>query len=161
MRRRDFIAGLGGAAAWPIAAYGQQPAVPTIGYLDVDFPRASVEAAFRKGLREIGFVEGRNVAIEFRYAENQFDRLPALAAELVRHRVAAIFAGGGAATAPAAKAASTTIPIVFLTGANPVQTGIVASFNRPGGNVTGISTMSSELTGKRLEPGGHALCCAC
>jgi putative ABC transport system substrate-binding protein len=151
MRRREFIAGLGSATAWPVAVRAQQPAVPTIGYLDVDSPRASVEAAFRKGLSEIGFVEGRNVAIEFRYAENQFDRVPALAAELVRRGVAVIYAAGGAITAPAAKAASTTIPIVFVTGANPVQTGMVASFNRPGGNVTGISTMTTELTAKRLE----------
>jgi putative ABC transport system substrate-binding protein len=151
MKRRQFIAGLGGAAVWPAVAYGQQPPVPTIGYLGIDSPNASVEAAFRKGLSEMGFVEGRNVALEFRYAENQFDRLPALAAELVRRRVAVIFAGGGAVAVPAAKAATTTIPIVFSTGANPVQTGMVASFNRPGGNVTGISSMTTELTAKRLE----------
>ena len=152
MRRRELITLLGGAAvAWPLAARAQQPPVPTIGYLHVGSPDARAEAAFRKGLSEIGFVEGRNVAIEFRYAENQFDRLPTLAAELVRQRVAVIFAGGGAATVPAAKAATTTIPIVFSTGANPVQTGMVASFNRPGGNVTGISSMTTELTAKRLE----------
>jgi putative ABC transport system substrate-binding protein len=151
MRRRDFIAGLGSAAAWPLGAMAQQPSILTIGYLDIDFPNASAQAAFRKGLSEMGFVEGRNVAIEFRYAENQFDRLPVLAAELVRRRVAVIFAGGGAVAVPAAKAATTTIPIVFVTGANPVQRRMVASFNRPGGNVTGISSMTTELTAKRLE----------
>ena len=150
MRRRDFIAGLGSAAAWPAAAQAQQPPVPTIGYLTSGSPNANVEAAFRTGLSEIGFVDGRNVAIEFRYAENQLDRLPALAVELVRRRVAVIFTVGGANAVPAAKAATTTIPIVFTTGANPVQTGMVASFNRPGGNVTGISFMTTELTAKRL-----------
>jgi putative tryptophan/tyrosine transport system substrate-binding protein len=151
MRRREFIAGLGGAAAaWPLAARAQQPPVPTIGYLHADLPNANIVAAFRKGLSEMGFVDGRNVTIEFRYARGQTDRLTALAAELVRQRVAVIFAGAGAVTAPVAKAETTTIPIVFSTGANPVETGMVASFNRPGGNVTGISSMSTELTPKRL-----------
>jgi len=151
MRRREFIGILGAAAAWPFAAHAQQPPVPTIGYLNGNSPNGSLEAAFRKGLSEMGFVESRNLAIEFRYAGNQFDRLPALAAELVRLRVAMIFAAGGAVTVPVAKAATTTIPIVFSTGANPVQTGMVASFNRPGGNVTGISSINTELTSKRLE----------
>jgi putative tryptophan/tyrosine transport system substrate-binding protein len=135
-----------------MAARAQQLPIPTIGYLTSGSPNANSnwEAAFRKGLGEMGFVEGRNVAIEYRYAENQLDRLPALAAELVRRRVAVIFAFGGANAVPAAKAATTTIPIVFTTGANPIQTGMVASFNRPGGNVTGISTMTTELTAKRL-----------
>jgi putative tryptophan/tyrosine transport system substrate-binding protein len=150
MRRRTFITLLGSAAAWPLAARAQQPPVPTIGYLDVGSANANVQAAFRKGLSEMGFVEGRNVAIEYRYAEDQYDRLPALAAELVRRRVAVIFTGGGAVAVPAAKAATTTIPIVFQTGADPVQTGMVASFNRPGGNVTGISSMTTELTAKPL-----------
>jgi putative ABC transport system substrate-binding protein len=113
MRRREFIAGLGSAAAWPVVARAQQESVPTIGYLDIGSPTRGVEAAFRKGLSEIGFVEGRNVTIEFRYAENQFDRVPVLAADLVRRRVSVIFAAGGAVTVPAAKAATTTIPIVF------------------------------------------------
>jgi putative ABC transport system substrate-binding protein len=150
MRRREFIAGLGGAAAWPLAARSQQPPVTTIGYLHAGSPNANAEAAFRKGLSEMGFADGRNVAIEFRYAEDQNDRLPPLAAELVRRRVAVIFASGGAVAVPAAKAATTTIPIVFQTGADPVQTGMVTGFNRPGGNVTGISSMSTELTPKRL-----------
>jgi putative tryptophan/tyrosine transport system substrate-binding protein len=106
MRRRQFIAGLGGAVAWPLAARAQQPAVPTIGYLHAGSPNANLEAAFRKGLNEMGFVDGRNVAIEFRYAEDQNDRLPPLAAELVRQRVAVIFASGGAIGVPAAKAAT-------------------------------------------------------
>src|SRR5262245_36442447 len=151
MRRRAFITGLGGSAvAWPLGARAQQPPVPTIGYLHASSPDTNVEAAFRKGLSEMGFAEGRNVTIVSRYAENQYDRLPALAAELVRQRVVVIFAGGGAAAVPAAKAATTTIPIVFATGANPVETGMVTSFNRPGGNVTGISSMTTELTAKRL-----------
>jgi putative ABC transport system substrate-binding protein len=153
MSRREFtmLLGSGAAAAvWPLPARAQQAAVPTIGYLYAGPPNRNVEAAFRKGLSEMGFVDGRNVAIEFRYAEDQNDRLPALAAELARRRVAVIFANGGALAVPAAKAATTTIPIVFNTGADPVQAGLVSSFNRPGGNVTGISSMNTELTAKRL-----------
>jgi putative tryptophan/tyrosine transport system substrate-binding protein len=155
MKRREFIAGLCGVATarmtiWPVVARAQQPTFPTIGYIYAGPPNAIPEAAFRKGLSEMGFVESRNVAIVYRYAENQYDRLPALAAELVRQRVTVIFTAGGAVLVPAAKAATTTIPIVFTTGANPVETGMVASFNRPGGNVTGISSMSTELTAKRL-----------
>src|ERR1700740_2303188 len=137
MRRRQFISLVGGAAAWPLAARGQRLPVPTIGYLHAGPPNASTEAAFRKGLSEMGFVDGRNVAIEYRYAEDQNDRLAPLAEELVRRRGGVIFASGGAVGVPAAKAATTTVPIVFTTGANPVQTGMVARFNRPGGNVTG------------------------
>src|SRR5262245_61035465 len=131
MRRRDFIAGLGAAVSptiWPLPVRAQQPPVPTIGYLAIGSPNAGAEAAFRKGVSEMGFVDGRNVAIVYRYLENQYDRLPAFVAELVRQPVAVIF-GGGAAGVPAAKAATTTIPIVFITGANPVETGMVASFN--------------------------------
>jgi putative tryptophan/tyrosine transport system substrate-binding protein len=148
MRRRDFIAGLGGTAAWPFAARAQQPPVPTIGYISAASRNAYAEA-FRKGLSEMGFVPGRNVTIERRYAENP-DRVPTLVADLVRRQVAVIYAYGGAVTVPAAKAATTTIPIVFNTPADPIQTGMVASFNRPGGNVTGISSMTTELTAKRL-----------
>jgi ABC-type uncharacterized transport system substrate-binding protein len=154
MRRRDFITLLGGsAAAWPLAVRAQQPAIPTIGYLSAGSPSANAEAAaFRKGLSEMGFVAGRNVTIEYRNAEDQNDpqRLQALAVELVRLRVAVIFVSGGALTVPAAKAATATIPIVFTTGADPVQTGLVTSLNRPGGNVTGFTNMTTELTGKRL-----------
>jgi putative ABC transport system substrate-binding protein len=154
MRRRDFIKVIAGsAAAWPLAARAQQPGMPVIGFLNGGLPGEWTRglAAFRRGLEEAGFVEARNVAIEFRWAEGHYDRLPELAADLVARRVAVLVATGGSTTARAAKAASSTIPIVFTSGADPVKEGLVVSINRPGGNVTGVSLLTSLLTAKRLE----------
>ena len=149
LRRREFIAGLGGAAAWPLAARAQQPVMPRIGYLHSGSPGEAPDVApFLKELGETGFVEGRNVAIEHRWAENQYDRFPALAADLVRRGVAVIFTSPPGAAAAAAKAATTTIPIVFNIGGDPVRAGLVASFNRPGGNVTGVANVSGEIGSK-------------
>src|SRR5262245_45162916 len=150
MRRREFIAGIGGVVAWPLASHAQQLALPVVGYLSGATESASALAvrAVRQGLRDHGFVEGRNIEILYRWAELQTDRLPALAADLVRRRVAVIVAAPSNATALATKSATATIPIVFVIGADPVELGLVASLNRPGGNVTGTTFLSEGLTQK-------------
>jgi putative ABC transport system substrate-binding protein len=153
MKRREFIAGLGGAAAWQVAAWAQQQSMPVIGLLSplsAELDYKDVTVPFLQGLIESGYVEGQNVAVEYRYAENQLDRLPALAADLVRRRTAVIVAVGATA-ASAAKEATVTIPIVFATGGDPVALGLVASLNRPGGNLTGSVDLRAELAPKQLQ----------
>jgi putative ABC transport system substrate-binding protein len=152
MNRRGVIAALGGAAAWPLVARGQQ-AMPVIGFLSGGSQEGYAPGlvGFRNGLNETGFVEGRNVAIDFRWMDGHFDRLPEAASELVRGRVAVIFASGGVVSALAAKAATSTIPIVFVNGSDPIKLGLVASYNRPGGNITGVNFLQISLEHKRLE----------
>jgi putative ABC transport system substrate-binding protein len=153
IRRRDFLTLLGGAAvAWPAVARAQQPAMPVVGFLDTGAPEPSTSyvAAYRKALEEAGFVEGRNITIEYRWAHNEVDRLPELAADLVRRRVAVISSPTSASAALALKAATTTIPIVCGTGSDPIGLGLVASLNRPGGNITGITNMVGDLGPKNL-----------
>jgi putative tryptophan/tyrosine transport system substrate-binding protein len=155
MKRREFITLLGGtAAAWPLAARAQQAGMPVIGFLDIRSPDTMIEdrlRAFRQGLKDTGYVERENVAIEYRWAENQIDRLPDLATELVRRQVAVLVTTGGSGGLAAAKAATTTIPIVFVVAEDPVRLGFVASLARPGGNATGINIFTIELAAKRLE----------
>jgi putative tryptophan/tyrosine transport system substrate-binding protein len=153
MRRRDFMTFFSSALAWPLAARAQQPTMLVVGFLGSGSPNTDANRvrALRQGLSEVGYIEGRNVAIEYRWAEGQYDRIPALAADLVRRQVDVIAALGGTSSAQAAKAATTSIPIVFQTGVNPIEFGLVTSLNRPGGNLTGVTILSMELGAKLFE----------
>jgi putative ABC transport system substrate-binding protein len=153
MKRREFLALLGGAAAWPLGAYAQQPRIPVIGFLHSQSPNLYLPmiGAFHEGLKESGYVEGRNVAVEYRWAENQTDRLEPLTSDLIRRAVDVIFAAGGAGPALVAKASTSTLPIVFAHGSDPVRLGLVASLSRPGGNITGVTFLTVELAGKRID----------
>lgn len=152
MQRRAFLGVLGGAVVWPLSTRAQQPQIPVVGFLNSGTPDAMADfaTAFREGLKQTGYVEGQNVAIEYRWVEGRYDRLSALAADLVRRQVSVIFAGGGALTTLAAKAATSTIPIVFQIGDDPIKAGLVDNLNRPSGNVTGASFFGNELGAKRL-----------
>lgn len=153
MKRREFITLISGAAAWPLAARAQQPVIPVIGFMSARFPGDSADlvAGFRQGLREGGYVEDQNVAIEFRWAEGRYNRLPVLAAELVRRPVAVLVAVGGSVSALAAKSVTTTLPIIFSIGDDPIKRGFVQSINRPNGNMTGVSLLTTSLGAKRLN----------
>jgi putative ABC transport system substrate-binding protein len=150
MRRREFIAGLGSAAAWPLAARAQQPAMPVVGFLHIGMADEGQAAPFRNGLSETGYVEGRNVAIDYRWAQNDAARLVQMAADLVRRRVAVIFAFANVSAA-VAKAATSTVPIVFAIGGDPVKMGLVSRLNQPDGNMTGMSFLATEMAAKRME----------
>ena len=152
MRRREFIAYIGGAAAWPLAARAQQPGMPVVGFLNPGLPEPSsfLVVAFREGLEKEGYVEGQNVTVEYRWASGHYNELQTLASDLVRRHAVAIAATGGSISAQAAKAATANIPIVFNVGEDPIKLGLVASFNRPGGNITGVNTLSPALESKRL-----------
>ncbi len=153
MRRREFIAALGGAAVWPLAASAQQPVMQVVGFVSGRSlgSDAFLVEGFRRGVRENGFIDGQNVTLEFRWADGQLDRLPALAAELIERKVTVLFAGAAETAMGALRVASVMVPVVFATGSDPVQNGLVASFNRPGGNLTGVTVITNALWPKRLE----------